>query len=44
LIARAAIFLIGWNLYRYSAKNCLAQDEAKDDSFYKRRTLFLLDS
>jgi hypothetical protein len=36
-IARAAIFLIGWNLYRYySAKNCLAQDEAKDDSFYKK--------
>jgi hypothetical protein len=36
-IARAAIFLIGWNLYRYySAKNCLAQDESKDDSFYKK--------
>jgi hypothetical protein len=36
-IVRAAIFLIGWNLYRYySAKNCLAQDESKDDSFYKR--------
>jgi hypothetical protein len=36
-IARAAIFLIGWNLYRYySRKNCLAQDEATDNSFYKK--------
>jgi hypothetical protein len=36
-IVRAAVFLIGWNLYRYySAKNCLAQDESKDDSFYKK--------
>ena len=36
-IGRAAFFLIGWNLYRYySRKNCLAQDEAKDDSFYKK--------
>lgn len=36
-IIRAAIFLIGWNLYRYfSRKNCLAQDEAKDDAFYKK--------
>jgi len=36
-IIRAAVFLIGWNLYRYySRKNCLAQDEAKDDSFYKK--------
>ncbi|SDZ87618.1 quinol:cytochrome c oxidoreductase quinone-binding subunit 2 [Flavobacterium gillisiae] len=36
-IVRAAIFLIGWNLYRYySAKNCLAQDESNDDSFYKK--------
>jgi hypothetical protein len=36
-IVRAAIFLIGWNLYRYySRKNCLAQDESKDDSFYKK--------
>ena len=34
---RAAIFLMGWNLYRYfSRKNCLAQDEASDDSFYKK--------
>jgi Ni/Fe-hydrogenase subunit HybB-like protein len=36
-IVRAAIFLIGWNLYRYySAKNCLAQDESNDDRFYKK--------
>src|SRR3954471_6342048 len=36
-IVRAAVFLIGWNLYRYySRKNCLAQDEAHDDSFYKK--------
>ncbi|MGO4817555.1 quinol:cytochrome C oxidoreductase [Flavobacterium sp. W22_SRS_FP1] len=36
-IVRAGIFLIGWNVYRYySAKNCLAQDESKDDSFYKK--------
>jgi hypothetical protein len=36
-IVRAGIFLIGWNLYRYySAKNCLAQDESKDDSYYKK--------
>lgn len=36
-IVRAAIFLIGWNLYRYfSRKNCLAQDEANDDLSYKK--------
>lgn len=36
-IIRAAIFLIGWNLYRfYSRKNCLAQDNANDDLFYKK--------
>jgi len=36
-IVRAGIFLIGWNLYRYySRKNCLAQDESSDDSFYKK--------
>ena len=36
-IIRAAIFLIGWNLYRYySAKNCLAQDESNDNVFYKK--------
>ncbi|WP_291097013.1 MULTISPECIES: quinol:cytochrome C oxidoreductase [unclassified Flavobacterium] len=36
-IVRASIFLIVWNLYRYfSRKNCLAQDEANDDSFYKK--------
>jgi gas vesicle protein len=36
-ISRAAIFLLGWNLYRYfSRKNCLAQDEASDNLFYKK--------
>ncbi|MFV5688733.1 quinol:cytochrome C oxidoreductase [Flavobacterium sp. ZT3R25] len=36
-IVRAAIFLAGWNLYRYfSAKNCLAQDQANDDLWYKK--------
>jgi hypothetical protein len=36
-IVRAAIFLAGWNLYRYySRKNCLAQDESNDNSFYKK--------
>ena len=36
-LLRAAVFLIGWNLYRYfSRKNCLAQDESNDNSFYKK--------
>lgn len=36
-LMRAAVFLIGWNLYRYfSRKNCLAQDEASDNSYYKK--------
>jgi hypothetical protein len=36
-IIRAAIFLGGWNLYRYlSRKNCLAQDEASDNTYYKK--------
>ncbi|MGO4772101.1 quinol:cytochrome C oxidoreductase [Flavobacterium sp. W22_SRS_FK3] len=36
-IFRAALFLIGWNLYRhFSRKNCLAQDEANDDLYYKK--------
>ncbi len=36
-LSRAAIFLFGWNLYRYlSRKNCLAQDESNDNSFYKK--------
>ena len=36
-ISRAAIFLFGWNLYRYlSRKNCLAQDEANDNTYYKK--------
>lgn len=36
-IIRAAIFIGGWNLYRYiSRKNCLAQDEASDNFYYKK--------
>ena len=36
-LIRAAIFLAGWNLYRYlSRKNCLAQDESSDNTFYKK--------
>ena len=36
-IIRAAVFLLGWNLYRYfSRKNCLAQDEANDNAYYKK--------
>ncbi|MEW5674809.1 quinol:cytochrome C oxidoreductase [Flavobacterium enshiense] len=36
-LIRALIFLAGWNLYRYySRKNSLAQDNASDDSFYKK--------
>ena len=36
-IIRAAIFLLGWCLYSYySRKNCLAQDEANDNVFYKK--------
>ena len=36
-IFRAAIFLLGWNAYRhFSRKNCLAQDESNDNSFYKK--------
>ena len=36
-IIRAAIFLIGWNLYRYfSRKNCLAQDESSNNDYYKK--------
>ena len=36
-IIRAGVFLLGWNAYRYfSRKNCLAQDEASDNSFYKK--------
>lgn len=36
-IIRAAVFLIGWNLYHYfSRKNCLLQDESNDNSFYKK--------
>ena len=36
-IARAGLFLVVWNLYQYrSRKNCLAQDEANDNTFYKK--------
>ena len=36
-IVRAAIFLLGWSAYQYfSRKNCLAQDEADDNRFYKK--------
>ncbi|WP_281323227.1 quinol:cytochrome C oxidoreductase [Flavobacterium aestivum] len=36
-IVRAVVFLLGWNLYRhFSRKNCLAQDESNDNSFYKK--------
>ena len=36
-IIRAAVFLTGWNIYRYfSRKNCLAQDESNDNSNYKK--------
>ena len=36
-IIRAAIFLIGWNLYRhFSRKNCLAQDESNNNDNYKK--------
>lgn len=36
-LIRAAIFMGGWILYRqYARKNSLAQDEATDNSFYKK--------
>jgi len=36
-LIRAAIFLIGWNLYRiYTQRYDIAQDEANDDTYYKR--------
>lgn len=36
-LIRAAVFLGGWILYRqYSRKNSLAQDEANDNSYYKK--------
>lgn len=36
-IIRALLFLTVWNLYRYySRKNCLAQDEANDNTYYKK--------
>ena len=36
-IIRAILFLTVWNLYQYySRKNCLAQDESNDNSYYKK--------
>lgn len=36
-LIRAAVILIGWNLYRYfTAKYSLEQDRAKDNAYYKR--------
>lgn len=36
-IIRAGLFLVVWNLYRhFSRKNCLAQDEANDNFYYKK--------
>ncbi len=36
-IIRALLFLTVWNLYQhYSRKNCLAQDEANDNLYYKK--------
>jgi hypothetical protein len=36
-IIRAGLFLIVWNLYRhFSRKNCLAQDESNDNTYYKK--------
>lgn len=36
-LIRAAIFLIGWNLYNYfSRRNCLLQDEANDNVYFKK--------
>lgn len=36
-LIRAAIFLIGWNLYHfYSKRNCLLQDDANDNVYYKK--------
>lgn len=36
-LIRAVIFIAGWNFYRYvSRKNCLAQDLANDNAYYKK--------
>ncbi len=36
-LGRAALFLIGWSLYQYfSRKNCLLQDDANDNLYYKK--------
>jgi hypothetical protein len=36
-LIRAAIFLAGWNIYRFvSRRNSIAQDNATDNTFYKK--------
>lgn len=36
-LGRAALFLIGWSVYQYfSRKNCLLQDDANDNLYYKK--------
>lgn len=36
-LIRAAIFLIGWNIYRhFSRKNCLALDESETNDYHKK--------
>lgn len=36
-LIRAAIFLLGWNLYNYyTRRNCLLQDDATDNLYYKK--------
>ena len=36
-LARAVVFLLGWNLYRwYSRKNSLADDNADDNRYFKK--------
>lgn len=36
-LGRAALFLVGWSLYQYfSRKNCLLQDDANDNFYYKK--------
>ena len=36
-LGRAAVFLLGWNLYRYfSRKNSIADDTAEDNRFFKK--------
>lgn len=36
-LGRAALFLVGWSVYQYfSRKNCLLQDDANDNLYYKK--------